>query len=189
MQKLIWYLNQFSPLSDETACKIQHVFKEDELKKDQFFIKENEYAHDIAFLQSGVVRAFYTNKDGKDYNKTFFVGPAVIGSYGALISKQKNQLPQQALTDCRIWRAKYSAIEALSENNLEIERLRRAISERFFVLNEKKQVEMALLEAKDRYAIFQAEHPGIEGLIPQYHIASYLGISPTQLSRIRQQAS
>ncbi len=48
---------------------------------------------------------------------------------------------------------------------------------------------MALLEAKERYLIFKEEHPGIETLIPQYHVASYLGISPTQLSRIRQKES
>jgi hypothetical protein len=73
----------------------------------------------------------------------------------------------------------------LSEGNYEIERLRRKIAERFFVRSEKKQLEMALLEAKERYSIFREEHPGFEDIIPQYHIASYLGISPTQLSRIR----
>ena len=52
---------------------------------------------------------------------------------------------------------------------------------------EKREIELVTMEAKDRYVIFQEEHPQIEQLIPQYHIASYLGISPTQLSRIRGQ--
>lgn len=95
-------------------------------------------------------------------------------------------MPQQALSDCTIWRANYDVIERLSENNFELERLRRKIAERFFVGSEKKQLEMALLEAKERYSIFREGHPGFENIIPQYHIASYLGISPTQLSRIRQ---
>jgi hypothetical protein len=52
---------------------------------------------------------------------------------------------------------------------------------------EKREIELVTLEAKERYAIFQQEHPQLEQLIPQYHIASYLGVSPTQLSRIRAQ--
>jgi len=123
---------------------------------------------------------------GKEYNKTFFTAPAIIGSYVSLISKEKNRLPQQALTNCVIWRLNYNVIEKLSDNNYELERLRRKIAEHFFVGNEKKQLEMALLEAKERYLIFRKEHPGVEDIIAQYHIASYLGISPTQLSRIRQ---
>lgn len=84
---------------------------------------------------------------------------------------------------------KYHELERLSDNNYELERLRRCIAERFFVGNEKKQLEMALMDATERYLIFKEEHPGLEDLIPQYHIASYLGISPTQLSRIRKNLS
>lgn len=183
------FLNQFAPLSEQTLALLGSAFVLGELKKDDYFVREGEYANEIALLETGIVRAFYINNQGKEYNKTFFVGPTFIGSYAALISKEKNRLPQQALTDCTIWRAKFEVIEHLSKNNYEIEHLRRKIAEQFFVWNEKKQLEMALLEAKERYVIFKAEHPGIDNLIPQYHIASYLGISPTQLSRIRKKTS
>jgi len=186
MKNLVSFLSQISPLSEQTLTLMQSVFVADELKKGDYFVRDGEYANEIAFLESGVVRAFYTNKQGKEYNKTFFTAPSIIGSYGSLISKEKNRLPQQALSDCVIWRLNYDVIERLSEGNYELERLRRKIAERFFVGNEKKQLEMALLEAKERYLIFRAEHPGFEDTIPQYHIASYLGISATQLSRIRQ---
>lgn len=189
MKNILSFLQEISPLSQQTLALVESVFVFDELKKGEYFVREGEYAKEIAFLESGVVRAFYINSQGKEYNKTFFVGPSIIGSYAALISKEKNRLPQQALCDCKIWRAKFEMIENLSVNNYEIEHLRRKIAEQFFVGNEKKQLEMALLEAKERYLIFKTEHPGIEDLIPQYHIASYLGISPTQLSRIRQKAS
>jgi hypothetical protein len=84
---------------------------------------------------------------------------------------------------------KYHEPKRLSDNNYELERLRRSIAERLFVGNEKKQLEMALMDATERYLIFKEQHPGLEDLIPQYHIASYLGISPTQLSRIRKNLS
>jgi len=186
MKKLVSFLNQFSHLSEKALALIEPAFVPGELKKGDYFVREGEYATDIAFLESGIVRAFYVNDQGKEYNKTFFTAPAIIGSYASLISKEKNRLPQQALSDCVIWRLKFDVIERLSENNIELERLRRRIAEQFFVWSENKQLEMALLEAKERYLIFRKEHPTLEGAIPQYHIASYLGVSPTQLSRIRQ---
>ncbi|MFK7732534.1 MAG: Crp/Fnr family transcriptional regulator [Pseudomonadales bacterium] len=186
MNKLLAYLKQLGSPSEQTLSVLAANIRPDTLKKGEYFIAEGEYANEIAFLESGVVRAFYVNSEGKEYNKTLFTANAIIGSYAALISKEKNRLPQQALTDCKIWRMKFALIEQLSEDDVEVERLRRKIAERFFVWNEKKQLEMALLEAKERYGIFLQEHPGVEDLIPQYHIASYLGVSPTQLSRIRQ---
>ena len=177
------------PLSEKTIGLMSSIFVSGELRKGEFFIKKGEFAKEIAFLETGIVRAYYINIDGKEYNKTFFSAPSIIGSYASLISKQKNEVAQQALTDCKIWKASFQKIEELSEGNYEIERLRRTIAESFFLSNEKKEIEMALLDADKRYLILREEYPGIELKIPQYHIAAYLGISPTQLSRIRKSLS
>ncbi len=94
MKNIISFLKNISPLTQKTLALVGSVFVLDELKKGDYFVREGEYANEIAFLESGVVRAFYINKQGKEYNKTFFVGPAIIGSYAALISNEKNRLPQ-----------------------------------------------------------------------------------------------
>jgi CRP-like cAMP-binding protein len=185
MENIITFFNSIMPLSEKTLSLISEIFVSDELKKGEYFIEKEQLAKEIAFLETGIVRAYYINSDGKEYNKTFFSAPSIIGSYASLISKQKNAVAQQALTNCKIWKASFHKIEKLSEDNFEIERLRRIISEGYFLSNEKKEIEMALLDADKRYLILQKEYPGIELQIPQYHIASYLGISPTQLSRIR----
>jgi CRP-like cAMP-binding protein len=83
--------------------------------------------------------------------------------------------------------ATYQEITKLYDQHPQVERLARILAEQFFVRKEKREIELVTLEAKERYAIFQQEHPQLEQLIPQYHIASYLGVSPTQLSRIRAQ--
>ncbi|MCH2084086.1 MAG: Crp/Fnr family transcriptional regulator, partial [Saprospiraceae bacterium] len=67
----------------------------------------------------------------------------------------------------------------------DLERLGRKIAEFYFLEKEQKEIEMALLDADKRYLILRKRFPTIENIIPQYYIASYLGISPTQLSRIR----
>ena len=189
MENLIAFFSSIISLSDDAKRMMGELFVHAELKKGDYFIRKGQYAKEIAFLESGILRAYYINNEGKEYNKTFFSAPSIIGSYASLISKQKNAVAQQALTDCNIWKASFLKIEELSVGNYEIERLRRIVAERYFLSNEKKEIEMALLDADKRYLILQQEYPGIEQQIPQYHIAAYLGISATQLSRIRKNMS
>lgn len=189
MENIITFFNNIVPLSEKTISLMGEIFVAAKLKKGEYFIKKGQFAKEIAFLEKGIVRAYYINNDGKEYNKTFFSAPSIIGSYASLISKRENAVAQQALTECEIWKASFHQIEKLSEGNFEIERLRRVIAENYFLINEKKEIEMALLDAEKRYLILQKEYPGIELQIPQYHVAAYLGISPTQLSRIRKKLS
>ena len=90
-----------------------------------------------------------------------------------------------ALSDCTIYTASIEQIEALYDQFHDFERLGRKVAEFYFLEKEKKELEMALLDADKRYLLFLKDFKGIDQEIPQYHIASYLGISATQLSRIR----
>jgi CRP-like cAMP-binding protein len=189
MEALKRFYNAVSPLSDETWSAILPLFNEQWLPKNQYFIRENEIARKIAFLESGVVRAYFINQEGQEYNKQFFVGPSSIGGYSSLLTGKTNLIPQQALTDCKIYSCDFHALTGLYSKFGELETLARKMAEYYFIEKEKKELEIVLLDASQRYRIFQNEFPTLEQLIPQYHIASYLGISATQLSRIRHQFS
>ncbi|MFK8102821.1 MAG: Crp/Fnr family transcriptional regulator [Saprospiraceae bacterium] len=189
MEKIITFLHQISPLKPETILALAELFSPVELEANQFFIKEDQYAKEIGFLETGIARAFFVTREGKEYNKQFFVGPTLIGAYASLLTKQKNKIAQQALTPCKVWKASYAEIELLYQKFHDFERLGRKMAEYYFIAKEKKELEMALLDAENRYLIFRAEFPTLELKIPQYHIASYLGISPTQLSRVRNKMS
>ncbi|MCH2228733.1 MAG: hypothetical protein MK105_00210 [Crocinitomicaceae bacterium] len=103
------------------------------------------------------------------------------------MTKERNIIPQQALTDCKIWVANYFELEKLFLKFHDFERLGRKVAEFYFLEKEKKELEMALMNATERYLLFREQFPTLEQLIPQYHIASYLSISPTQLSRLRKE--
>ena len=187
MLKLKSYFNKISLLADQTWDKILPMFKQEALSKNQFFAKENEIARKIAFLETGVVRAYFINNEGKEYNKQFFVGQSIIGAYSSLLTSKPNLVAQQALTDCVVYTCNYADLISLFDTHQDLERLARKIAEYYFLEKEKKEIEIVLLDASKRYIIFQNEFPTLEQLIPQYHIASYLGVSATQLSRIRSQ--
>ncbi|OHX68389.1 Crp/Fnr family transcriptional regulator [Flammeovirga pacifica] len=169
----------------ETLNLFTDLFSEVQLRKGTIFAKKGEYSKKIAFVKSGVLRAYYSNEQAIEYNKTFFTENNFVGAYSALITQEKNLIDIDCLTDCSLLVATYHEIIKLYDQHPQVERLSRILAEQFFVRKEKREIELVTLEAKERYAIFQQEHPQLEQLIPQYHIASYLGVSPTQLSRIR----
>ncbi|MFT5723201.1 MAG: CRP-like cAMP-binding protein [Bacteroidia bacterium] len=187
MNELKDYFNAISKLNDSTWDRILPFFKEERLSKNEYFVKENKTARQIAFLKTGVVRAFFINQEGKDYNKQFFVGQTIIGAYTSLLTGNVNLIAQQALTNCVIYTCDYKSLTNLYDDYQDLERFARKIAEHYFLEKEKKEIEIVLLDASQRYLLFKKEFPTLEQLIPQLHIASYLGISATQLSRIRKQ--
>lgn len=187
MTELKQYFNAISQLNESTWDKVLPFFREEKLLKNEYFAKENRISRRIAFLKTGVVRAFFTNQEGKDYNKQFFVGQSIIGAYTSLLTGQVNIIAQQALTDCVIYSCDYKSLTDLFDDHPDLERFARKIAEHYFLEKEKKEIEIVLLDASQRYILFKKEFPTLEQLISQLHIASYLGISATQLSRIRKQ--
>lgn len=185
MNELQKYLNGFIHFTKSEMELLLSLFSEEHLKKNECLAIEGEYSTKLAFISTGVMRAFYRNNKGNEYNKTFFTNSNFAGAYSSLITGQKNLINIQCLTDCRIQVADFGKITQLYNDNPKIERLARMLAEQFFVSKEKREIELVMLEASERYEIFRKEHPNLENLIPQYHIASYLGVTPTQLSRIR----
>ena len=108
-----------------------------------------------------------------------------MGTYNSLITGNPNNINIQALTDCSLLTVDYKQLVGLYDKHPMLERMARIIAETIFVVKEKREIELVTLDATQRYQIFKQEHPTLENLIPQYHIASYLGVSATQLSRIR----
>ena len=179
------FLNQFIVLPEDAKLALTQLFSPIQLRKGEYFGRTGEPAKKLGFLTSGVMRAYYRSPKGDEYNKVFFKDSSIVGAYSSLITKGQSLINIECLTDCELLHANFQDILNLYDTFPSIERLNRIMAEDFFVRMERKEIELVMLEASDRYRIFQEEYEGLENLIPQYQIASYLGITPTQLSRIR----
>ena len=115
----------------------------------------------------------------------FNVAPSFIGAYSTLITGKENRINIEFLTDAEVLVTNYQQFISLYQKHPQIESLSRKLSENYFVQKEKREIELVTMDAEKRYEIFKQEFPNLDQLIPQYHIASYLGVSATQLSRIR----
>lgn len=179
------HVNSISPLSDATWSGLSSLFMQRTLERRELFAPPGRVTTTVGLLESGYIRAFFTTEQGSEYNKHIFVAPAIIGDYASLLSGDPVQIPQQTLTRCVVWVADYRRVLELEHRFVELSVLSRRFAELMYLQKEQRELELATMSARDRYLRLRRRYPDIERAIPQYEIASYLGVTPTQLSRIR----
>lgn len=185
MQNIYDYINSLTPISNKTKIVLINIFKKKIVEKNYTLVKSGQVANQLFFLEEGVIRTFFKSQDGTEYNKALDIPPTITCGYASIITGKPSRISLQTLTTCILWVADYSAFKKLYNDYPDLERAARIAAENSFVEKENRELEMALLGAGERYELFKKRFQNLEQLIPQYHIASYLGISATQLSRIR----
>lgn len=181
------YLDQFVSLPREAQQDLIGLFELKKFEKGEYFATEGTVSTKLGFVRNGILRAFYRNPKGEEYIKLFFQNSSILGAYASLITKSESIIIIECLSNCEVLVCNFQDILDLYQTHQSIESLNRVIAEDFFVKKEKREMSLVMYDASKRYELFQEEYPGLENEIPQYHIASYLGITPTQLSRIRAQ--
>ena len=184
--QLYHILNQISPVTEAAWADFYPSFQTLELNRNEYLVRQGSTVHDCYLLIDGVIRVYYS-KDGNEYNKTFFISGTFPTPLTALLSDSPCALSFQALTHSKLVRFSYKGFRNLFEKHRCLESLLLRILEEIWIKKERHDIRMVTNNATTNYLIFQQEFPGLENLIPQYHIASYLGITPIQLSRIRTQ--
>jgi CRP-like cAMP-binding protein len=179
------FLNSFINISEE---HIQVLIDNSEFKKVKAgtqLVKLGEVPSKVYMIVSGVIRCYLITESGKEYNKSFYLPISVFGSLTALVKKTPSKFVFEVLSDSKIYEMDYYKLMSLCESHMEFNTLYSRMLESVYTTYEKRLIELISLEAKDRYLELKKQIPNIESLIPQYHLASYLGITPIQLSRIR----
>ena len=179
-------INNIRPITPEAWHDFQRLIEPLELKRNEYLVYEGSRVNSCYLLIDGVVRVFF-NKEGNEYNKTFFIPGMFPTPITALISDSPCQLSFQALLPSQLFQFNYKRFRDLFEKHRCLESLMLRIMEIQWIKKERQDIHMVTNDATVNYMIFREDYPGLENLIPQYHIASYLGITPIQLSRIRAQ--
>jgi len=155
------------------------------LKKGEIFLEYGNLCSKIGRIMKGVMRGFVIDCDGNEITTHFYQeGDVVIGSY---IPNVNVTMTIQALEDCEITIARYSAVMTYVNKDREITKI---ITEAFQKLNlqlQSRLVALLNLDSLEKYNLFLEDQPNLINRIPHYYIASFLGITPTQLSRARRQ--
>jgi len=155
-----------------------------QLRKGETLIRAGERVDHSYFCAQGLFRMFYTLEDGKEYNKSFAAERDFVTSYGALITREPSYFSIQALEDSVVIEVPYLLQQHLMERDHAWERVVRQAVEQLYLKKEERERQLLYQDAGKRYRAFLAGYPRIANRLPQYHIASYLGISPVSLSRL-----
>ncbi len=178
-------LNAVERQTEEAFSDLLHLFSFQTIKKGAYFAREGERPQKLCFLGKGFFRAYYLSSNGTEYNKSFYLENDFYCAYSSLILNQPNYINIQAMEDCEMLVCNYHEMTRLYDKHHCLERFSRKVAEWLFAKKEMREIQMVIHQAEERYQIFLQEYPNLENRIPQYHIASYLGITPVQLSRIR----
>lgn len=164
------------------------LFKPCRLKKNSYFLREDQVCSRIAFLHTGMVRFFHT-QDGTERTSDFCFENSFITGYHSLITGLPSDTSIQALEDCMLLEISYNSIFTLYDKNPKYERIGRVIAENNFLSMRKHLMSLLNDSAEKRYENLIERAPHFVQRISLLYIASYLGISPETLSRVRRKLS
>ncbi|WP_256759406.1 Crp/Fnr family transcriptional regulator [Cohnella sp. WQ 127256] len=178
-------LQRVTPIPDEEWAFFKGISAYRAMTKNSHFIRAGEPVDSIGICVSGLFRFYYTTPDGNEFNKSFCTKHDFIASYSSLLLSSPSFFSIQALMDSELIVFRYTDFQSLYSRHACWERLGRLFIEQLFVKKEIRERELLLLSAEERYLRFLEQYEHLMRNIPQYHIASYLGITPVALSRIR----
>jgi CRP-like cAMP-binding protein len=189
MDIFIDYLKQFGSVTPEGENILREKLSVKFLKKDEYFLEAGEVCRELGFVAEGIVRAFYCDRYGNDFTRFFLKERHFAVNLFSFNEESASSEYLQALTDCRLIVISRKNMDYFYANIPEWTGLISRITEK--ALLAKMEVKNALLErdATERYLYFIEKHPELIQRASLGHIASFLGMTPSSLSRIRKTLS
>jgi len=178
-------INSLVPLPEDETGKLLQICAKVNVQKEAIWIREGQVPKHFAFIEKGVFRIFYSDKSGNYFTKSFFQEGSFLSAYIALREEEPSFFNIEALEDAELVVIDYQKWLKLYEGNPVWKEFLIKLLTKAYSKKEKREREFLQLSAEERYREFLAEYPGLDKRIKQHYIASYLGITPVALSRIR----
>ena len=157
-------------------------------KKKSILSDDDKFIDEVYFIERGILRVKIVDLDGREHTTHFAIENQFIADYNAFLTRKKSRYQLEAMEDTDVIVLPRKAIEWGYTHMQEGEKLGRLIAEYYFVYLDTRIQHMYTLSPLERYELMSAIFPNIHNRVPQHMIASYLGISPIHLSRIKKQA-
>ena len=175
-EKLGLEMHHFEKFNNEIQFKV--------LKKKEYLIREGSVCEFIGIVNSGKLRSYVQN-DGVEYNNDFYLENNFVTAYTSYLIQSPTNCNIEALTETEIYYITLKRFNRLIEEDFAFLKLAKYISDIFFIRKCRRETSFLKNSAAERLKLLYKTYPGIEQQVSQYHIASYLGIKPESLSRIK----
>jgi CRP-like cAMP-binding protein len=188
-QKLTQFLKSSNLVSQKAAEEIAGVFSTKELKRNEFLFKEGRVCNEYFFLENGFIRAFAYDTERNDVTTNFYSSGQVVFEVSSFFNRTLSKENYQAIVDCEGWYITYEQLNKLFHSLYEFREFGRAVLVKGFSSLKVRMLSLITETAEQRYDTLLKTNPEIFQHAPLKHIASYLGITDTSLSRIRKEYS
>ncbi|MDR4953699.1 Crp/Fnr family transcriptional regulator [Chryseobacterium sp. ES2] len=186
METLIKSILQHAQLSSEEITVFKSFWTEKKLEKGDFLLRNGEICRHDSYIISGVLKAFCINEDNGNEEILFLAIDHWWATDIASFSKQKPSIYNiQAVEKTKLLQISHQSFQKMLKEIPSLEKYFRIILEGYLGTLEKRVVFNHMHKAEQKYYDFLETYPNISSRVPQYLIASYLGVTPEFISRIR----
>ena len=185
LEELINKIKSSIILSAKAEEYVFSISKEKTISKGEVLIRQGQVVKKTYFVTDGCLRSYCTDKKGKEHTLQFAIKDWWISDFIAIYNNELATLTVECITDSNIIEFNALDLERIHALFPEFEAFQRRNLERHVVSLHKRILNQLQLTASERYDLFLQHYPDIEQYAPNYHIASYLGITQQSLSRIR----
>ena len=191
MEFLRKYIESHIDIDEEDWQTITALFHKKEYAKGDVLFSAGEVCQKLHYISLGVVRVYSINTEGKDltimvnYNKDGYTLDPFTADMVSYLTQTESTFFAEALDDCVVYEADFSALDTLYATSLKWMTLSRNIlNTRLITMVQRVQM-MQRLTAKEKYELMKEIAPVYEEVLPDYQYATVLGITPQSLSRIK----
>lgn len=188
MQKIRNYFEQFVELNDYLWSLFTEKIEYQEYDKGVTLLKQGEIENYVYILESGAIR-FFVPQVENDTTFGFGFEGHFFSAYDSFIYRSPCVYEIETLTKVKLWRMSHHDLNNLFDNIREGNSIGRKMAEQFFVGKQKRELSLLTKTAEERYYSLFKYQPKLIKEIPLKYIASYIGITPQALSRIRSRIS
>ncbi len=185
--QLIQLITQSTSLSELERDWCRQYFEPVWFPKNSILEEEGKIPEYLYFVVAGFVRLFHYNDKGEEVTTHINCPPGFITSYSNFAGQQKADENLECVTDCELLRITKTHLDLLTQQSPSFKDFSILVFQQSLSYNENRSKELATLTAEQRYLKLMEQYPEVLHNVPMQYIASFLGMNPKSLSRIRKQ--
>jgi CRP-like cAMP-binding protein len=182
---LVSTLRRLTPVDHETLQALLTVMKPRSFEPESWLLRAGDRAETAYFVVAGLAREFYSDETGTEHTRRFVHEGEFTGSLLDLLSGQLAVTYVQALEPTHTLAVSYRQYEDLCSRSPALQLLARRMVENLYVRKAQREHAMLALSARQRLEQWRESHQALDSRVSRRHLASYLGITPEHLSRLR----
>lgn len=184
MNEIRKFIENITPMNDSDWQFFSSKLQEVKLKKNTTLLKIGEIENHLSFISKGIIR-LYIPREEYDLTFGFLFDNEFVTAYDSLLTQSPSEYQIETLTETILWKISNKDLQKVYEKTNSGNIIGRKMAENMFLIKSKRELSLLSKSAEERYLDLFSDRPKLLQQIPLKYIASYIGITPQALSRIR----